>query len=72
MDLRQEAAAFPGLSAIPLGATHLRGQQWCVRPVGQLGTCGFSPVPWTAQFVRAKSAEEAIRKAKPILIVTSA
>ena len=64
--------AFPGLQHLPLEATHIRGQQWCVRPVGQLGTCGFSPVPWTAQFIRAKTAEEALRKAKQVLVVTSA
>ena len=64
--------SFPGLSTLPLEATHLRDQQWCVKPVGQLGTCGFSPVPWTAQFIRAKSAKEALRKAKPILVPTSA
>ena len=67
-----ELTNYPGVTKVPLEATHLRGQQWCVKPVGQLGTCGFSPVPWTAQFVRAKSAEEALRRAKPILIVTSA
>ena len=67
-----QVTAISGISAVPLEATHLRGQQWCVKPVGQLGTCGFSPVPWTAQFIRAKTAEEALRKAKPILVVTSA
>lgn len=64
--------AFPDLQHIPLEATHIRGRQWCVKPVGQLGTCGFHPVPWTAQFIRAKTAEEALRKAKPVLVVTSA
>ena len=67
-----QVTSFPGLSALPLEATHLRQNLWCVSPVGQLGTCGFHPVPWTAQFVRAKSAEEALRRAKPILVATSA
>jgi len=34
-----------------------------VRPQGALGTCGWAPEPWTVQYVRARSAEEALRKA---------
>jgi hypothetical protein len=45
-----------------LEATQLRDGKWCVRPEGQLGTCGWSPKAWTAVFVKAVSAEAAIRK----------
>ena len=45
-----------------LDAVRLRNGEWCVRPQGQLGTCGWHPKAWTAQFVRAASAEAAIRK----------
>lgn len=55
--------------SIPLEATHLRGRLYAVRPTGRLGTCGFSPVPWTVQYIKAKSPAEAIRKAKPVLKV---
>ena len=44
-----------------LEATHLRGNLWAVRPVGQLGTCGWSPKPWTVIYVTARSALEAVR-----------
>ncbi len=46
-----------------LEATHLRDNRWCVRPKGQLGTCGYHPRAWTACFVTARSAREAIAKA---------
>lgn len=62
--------SFHDLSSVPLEATHLRQNLWCVRPAGSLGTCGFHPVPWTTQIIRAKSAEAAIRAAKPVLIAT--
>jgi hypothetical protein len=45
-----------------LEATHLRGNLWAVRPAGQLGTCGWSPQPWAVVYVRARSAEAAVRK----------
>lgn len=44
-------------------AERLRDNRWCVRPVGQLGTCGFSPVAWSAIFVTARDAAEALTKA---------
>jgi hypothetical protein len=49
-----------------LEATKLRWRDntWAVRPEGQLGSCGFYPKPWTAVFVKANSAEDALRKAK--------
>lgn len=65
-----ELTSYPAVTKVPLEATHLRQNLWCVRPVGQLGTCGFHPVPWTAQFIWAKSAEAALRAAKPVLIAT--
>jgi hypothetical protein len=49
-----------------LEATHLRGNLWAVKPENQLGTCGWYPRPWTVQYIRARSAEEAVRKAKPV------
>ena len=45
-----------------LDAVQLRNGEWCVRPQGQLGTCGWYPKAWAAQFVRAASADAAIRK----------
>jgi hypothetical protein len=45
-------------------AENLRDNRWVVRPEGQLGTCGWSPAPWTAMFVTAKSEAEALRRAK--------
>lgn len=50
-------------SAMKLEATHLREDLYAVRPQGALGTCGWAPEPWTVQYVRARSAEEALRKA---------
>jgi len=44
-------------------ATALRGGLWAVRPVGALGTCGWSPYAWTVQYIRARSESEALRKA---------
>lgn len=44
-------------------ATQLRGNRWAVRPVNQLGTCGWYPEPWTVIYVNARNAQEAIRKA---------
>ena len=41
-------------------ATHLQSNRYVVRPVGQLGTCGFYPAPWTAFFVNARSEAEAM------------
>ena len=48
---------------IALDATHLRGNRYAVRPAGQLGTGGWYPLPWTVQYVTARSAAEAVRKA---------
>lgn len=45
-----------------LEATKLR-DCWAVRPVDQLGTCGFYPRAWTVCYVKARSADDAIRKA---------
>ena len=50
------------LDGMKLDAVRLRNGEWCVRPQGQLGTCGWHPKAWTAQFVRAASADAAIRK----------
>ena len=40
------------------------GNQWAVRPDGQLGTCGWYPYPWTVTYVTARNEQEAIRKAE--------
>lgn len=46
-------------------AMRLRDNQWVVRPKGCLGTCGWSKGrPWIAVFVKARNAEEAMRKAE--------
>jgi len=46
-------------------AVYLRDNLWAVRPKGALGTCGWiNGIAWTVQYIRAKSAEEALRKAK--------
>ena len=46
-------------------ATRLRENLWAVRPKGSLGTCGWiGGKSWTVQYVRAQSADEALRKAK--------
>ncbi len=50
-----------------LEATHLRDNRWAVRPEGQLGTCGWHPKPWTVIYVKARSADEAIKKAEKVL-----
>lgn len=49
---------------IELEATPLRSGKWAVRPIGQLGTCGWYPEPWSIQYVSARSEAEAIRVAK--------
>ena len=47
-----------------LEATHLRDNRWAVRPVGQLGTCGWHPHPWTVIYVNARDPWDAIKKAQ--------
>jgi hypothetical protein len=50
---------------VDLEATHLRDNLYAVRPVGRLGTCGWIVgYAWTVCYVRAKSANEAVRKAE--------
>lgn len=47
-----------------LEATHLRDNLFAVRPIGALGTAGWiNGKPWTVKYVRADSAEAALRKA---------
>jgi hypothetical protein len=53
-----------GMLNIELEATKLRDDRWAVRPKGQLGTCGWCPVPWQVVYVKAPSAKAAIHKAK--------
>lgn len=47
-----------------LEATHLRDNKYVVRPKGQLGTMGNHPRPWTAVWIRARNAREAVIKAR--------
>lgn len=48
-----------------LEAIRLRENLWAVRPTGAVGTCGWiGGRPWMVQYVRAKDAEEAVKKAK--------
>ena len=49
-----------------LEATHIRGNTWAIRPEGQLGTCGSYPKLWNVQYVKARTAAEAIKKAHPL------
>jgi len=49
-----------------LEATHLRGNEYAVRPEGQLGTCGWYPKPWTVVYVRANNAADAVNKSNMI------
>lgn len=53
---------------LELEATQLNGGRWAVRPKGQLGTCGWYPQPWTVAYVKAATADEAIRKARRMKI----
>ena len=43
-------------------ATLVTAGRWAVRPEGQLGTCGFHPVPWQVEYVDAASAAHAVDK----------
>ena len=46
-----------------LEADELRDGMWAVRPEGELGTCGFHPAPWQVVYLKAPSADEAIKLA---------
>jgi hypothetical protein len=56
----------PGLSSplqlVQYEADCLRDNRYYVRPKGQLGTCGWYPIPWTIFYCNARSKEEALRK----------
>lgn len=52
------------MKPIELEATHLRGNRYAVRPKGSLGTCGWSPFPWTVVYVTARSEDAAVKKAR--------
>jgi hypothetical protein len=47
-------------------ATRLKGRHFVVRPRGQLGTCGFYPIPWQAVFTKAATEREALKRARNI------
>ena len=50
--------------SLKLEATELRGGKYAVRPEGCLGTCGWhNGVPWTVFYTKARSKEDAIRRA---------
>ena len=48
---------------IRLEALLLREGRYAVRPAGQLGTCGWSPIPWDVCYVNAHNPGAAIRRA---------
>lgn len=48
-----------------LEAVLLRSGRYVVRPAGALGTMGWAPYAWDAIFVRARSPDDAIRRALP-------
>lgn len=51
-----------------LDAVQMRDGKWCVRPMGVCGTHGwYYGRSWTAVFLKAPSAEVAIRKAGPFV-----
>ena len=63
----RKRSVAPGLSSTQLSpleyeADCLRDNRYYVRPKGQLGTCGWYPVPWTIFYCNANSKEEALRK----------
>ena len=60
----RKAAEFAYAISQPMHweAEQLRDNKYVVRPRGQLGTCGFYPRPWTAQFVNAHSCADAMVK----------
>lgn len=61
-----------GLIEVEMEATHLSGSKYAVRPRGQLGTCGFYPCPWTVQYVRARTPEDAVRRGQKVFMVDKA
>ncbi len=62
----EESNGMNDALAAPLEATHLRGNLYAVRPVGQLGTVGWYPCAWTVQYIRAQSARHAVAVAAPV------
>lgn len=55
------------MTRVPLEAIRTsRSGKWFVRPIGALGSCGFYPVPWDTQIIRAATASEAIARARPL------
>ena len=60
-----------GLIEVELGATRV-SDCWAVRPKDALGTCGFHPVAWTVQYIKAASPAIAIARAKKIYMVKKA
>lgn len=53
---------------IELEAVHLRDNRYAVRPKNQLGACGWHPCAWSVQYINARSAAEALKKAKPLYV----
>ena len=51
------------LGIYELEADQLSSGRWAVRPKGQLGTCGYYPYAWTVAYVKAFTAEGAIKRA---------
>ena len=53
----------PNARSCELEATLVSPNHWCVRPKGQLGTCGWVPEPWTAIYVNAPDPQAAVKHA---------
>jgi hypothetical protein len=52
------------MSAMQYEAVHLRGARYAVKPVGKLGTMGWTPRPWTVVFVNARSSAGSIAQGR--------
>ncbi len=59
---------LPGLVEVKQEATFMGKGNWVVRPEGACGMCGFAPVPWTAQYITAPTAEAAVNKARKLYL----
>ena len=44
-------------------ALELRPGLYAVRPIGQLGTCGWFPAPWVIRYINANTEQEAVSRA---------
>jgi hypothetical protein len=52
-------------TSIQLEATRL-SKSWAIRPLGAVGTHGWSPVPWEVIYICAPTAQQAILRARTL------